>query len=358
MDTVKLTHDKLSVDEATTVVTSPKCGAISLFVGTTRDNFEEKKVVQLDYEAYDSMAEKVMRELCSEVRSKWAVENIAIFHRLGTVPVCEASVIIAISSEHRGESLAAVQHTINALKALVPIWKKEVYDDASSNQPEWKANKELIKKEPISEDNFEEVPAVTSDMIQIKAKPEEVRRRIEAFISRKRDDVNRINIRDFCSSAWKNDGDKSGSADMDDSCARVNAVLVPRKDGKSHLKIRRVVNEWGPQTRSFDPGPSTSAEENKSRDLPQGVAERLQNIERHLQLEENSEKPVARDVYARLKVIEDRILFLEGISPEYFSNLPQAQSQNLTDYQPEKKRKYSSKELRERLQAMQRSFQS
>jgi molybdopterin synthase catalytic subunit len=71
-----------------------------------------------------------------------SIPNKYFSNRLGTVPVCEASVIIAISSEHRAESLSAVQHTINALKAMVPIWKKEVYDEASSSQPEWKSNKE------------------------------------------------------------------------------------------------------------------------------------------------------------------------------------------------------------------------
>ncbi|XP_065340421.1 molybdopterin synthase catalytic subunit isoform X2 [Cloeon dipterum] len=351
MDTVKLTYDKLSVEEATAAVTSPKCGAVSLFVGTTRDNFDEKKVVQLDYEAYDSMAVKVMKELCAEVRRKWAVENIAIYHRLGTVPVCEASVVIAISSEHRTESLEAVQYTINTLKGQVPIWKKEVYDDQSCSKPEWKANKES----PKTQRKIEQSSDVPEDLIQITAKPEEVRRRIDALIRKKREDIDRVNIRDFCSNPRIANEESGDLLEMDNSCARVNAVLVSRKEGRSHLKISRVTNEWGPQTRGPEPAlvqaESTSLTPVQN-NIPPRVGERLRNIEKHLNLE-NSEKPVSKDIYSRLKKIEDRILFLEGVSPEYFVQLSQNQPKSLEAPPEKKKRTYTAQELRERLQAIQ-----
>lgn len=82
MDIIKLTHDKLSVDEALEAVTASNCGAVSLFVGTTRDNFENKEVIQLEYEAYEPMAEKAMKQICTDLRGKWSsIENVAIFHR-------------------------------------------------------------------------------------------------------------------------------------------------------------------------------------------------------------------------------------------------------------------------------------
>lgn len=82
MDILKFTHDKLSVEAITDAITSPKCGANSLFVGTTRDNFDGRTVVNLEYEAYESMGIKSMEKICAEIRSKWpAVENIAIYHR-------------------------------------------------------------------------------------------------------------------------------------------------------------------------------------------------------------------------------------------------------------------------------------
>ena len=112
------------------------------------------------------MAEKEMKKICLDVRDKWKVENIAIYHRydiliiigltlrfnyecqswctlvffrLGVVPVGEASVVIAISSTHRSESLEAVHYAIDSLKKSVPIWKKEIYDKGTE---EWKANSE------------------------------------------------------------------------------------------------------------------------------------------------------------------------------------------------------------------------
>lgn len=140
MDYFKLTEEKLSLDCIMDMVKSPKCGAVSFFAGTTRNNFEGLKVKELVYHAYETMAYKTLKNVSTEIRKKWPeVENIAIYHRLGIVPVMETSVIIAISSPHRAESLAAVQFAIDILKSSVPVWKKEEYEDGKS---EWKENKE------------------------------------------------------------------------------------------------------------------------------------------------------------------------------------------------------------------------
>ncbi|XP_007662005.1 molybdopterin synthase catalytic subunit-like [Ornithorhynchus anatinus] len=139
-DLIRFTNEKLSVDEVSQSVISPSCGAVSLFVGTTRNNFEGKKVISLEYEAYLPMAEAEIRKICDDIRQKWAVGHIAVYHRLGLVPVTEPSVIIAVSSAHRAESLEAVKYGIDTLKATVPVWKKEIYEDESS----WKGNKECF----------------------------------------------------------------------------------------------------------------------------------------------------------------------------------------------------------------------
>ncbi|NXC14196.1 MOC2B synthase, partial [Corythaeola cristata] len=132
-DFINLKSEKLSVDEVSELVISPCCGAVSLFIG--------KKVVHLEYEAYTSMAETEIKKICRDVRQKWpSVKHIAVHHRLGVVPITEASVIIAVSSPHRAESLEAVMYCINTLKASVPIWKKEIYEDEYS----WKENKECF----------------------------------------------------------------------------------------------------------------------------------------------------------------------------------------------------------------------
>lgn len=98
------------------------------------------QVVSLEYEAYEPMALKSLNNICAEIRTKWeAVHGIAIYHRLGLVPVKEASVIIAVSSPHRQASLEATSYAIEALKKEVPIWKKEKYSDQKAA---WKANAE------------------------------------------------------------------------------------------------------------------------------------------------------------------------------------------------------------------------
>lgn len=82
MNDLNLTFEKLSVDKVNEVVSAANCGAISIFIGTTRDNFEGKQVVQLEYESYESMAYKVMQNICTQMREKWkTIENIAIHHR-------------------------------------------------------------------------------------------------------------------------------------------------------------------------------------------------------------------------------------------------------------------------------------
>nr|XP_054754338.1 molybdopterin synthase catalytic subunit-like [Lytechinus pictus] len=139
MDDIRLTTDVLDVEKAVQTVTDPSCGAVSMFLGTTRNNFEGKNVVRLEYEAYESMAEKQLNRLCLDMRQKWDLHNILIHHRLGHVPVTESSVMIVISSPHRKESLEAVQYCIDQLKATVPIWKKEIYDEGAGC---WKENKE------------------------------------------------------------------------------------------------------------------------------------------------------------------------------------------------------------------------
>ncbi|XP_078531189.1 molybdopterin synthase catalytic subunit-like isoform X2 [Lissotriton helveticus] len=141
-DFIKVSHEKLSTDEVSQLVISPSCGAVSMFIGTTRDSFDGKRVTRLEYEAYTPMAETEIKKIFLGMRQKWpSIKHIAVHHRLGLVPITEASVIIAVSSPHRRESLEAVQYCIDTLKATVPIWKKEIYDEEKYS---WKENKECF----------------------------------------------------------------------------------------------------------------------------------------------------------------------------------------------------------------------
>lgn len=142
MNFLKLTHDELDPTAISKLIRDSSCGAISMFAGTTRDNFEDKEVTSLEYEAYESMAVKEMSKICDEIRARWNdVKHIAIYHRLGLVPVMEISVCIAISSPHRQTSMEVLPFAIDSLKKSVPIFKKEFYKD-ESNSSEWKKNPE------------------------------------------------------------------------------------------------------------------------------------------------------------------------------------------------------------------------
>ena len=122
---VEIKSEQLDLKEITDRVSAPDCGAISLFVGTTRDNMNGKEVIKLEYEAYETMALKEMEKICQEIREKWPnVKHIAIVHRLGEVKIEKESIIIAISSAHRKDSLEACAYCIDKVKETVPIWKK------------------------------------------------------------------------------------------------------------------------------------------------------------------------------------------------------------------------------------------
>ena len=150
---IKVSEDLPSLQECCDFVNDPSCGAISTFIGTTRDNFQGKKVTKLSYEGYVPMAEKELRKLCEYACTKYKVHKIAAVHILGDCPVGEASVILACSSPHRRDSLHCVEYLIDTLKAKVPIWKLECYegDDAVwKENVEWKEGKQerVMVKEP------------------------------------------------------------------------------------------------------------------------------------------------------------------------------------------------------------------
>jgi molybdopterin synthase catalytic subunit len=108
-------------------VGDPASGASVLFLGTTRNENAGRRVTRLEYEAFASMAVSEMRGLARQARRRWGLRRVAMVHRIGVVPVGEASVAIAVSAAHRGEAFAACHWLIDRLKEIVPIWKKEHY---------------------------------------------------------------------------------------------------------------------------------------------------------------------------------------------------------------------------------------
>lgn len=130
-------EEPLSVEEAARRVTRPNCGAVVTFAGVVRGetNTAEGTVetAYLAYEAYAEMAEKVMAQIGDEIRSHWSqVQEVCILHRVGRLEIGEPSVVIAVSTPHRGDGcFEACQYAIERLKEVVPIWKQENSRDGS-----------------------------------------------------------------------------------------------------------------------------------------------------------------------------------------------------------------------------------
>ena len=128
---IVLTHSPLDPEDATTQVRKDTNGAVVTFLGTTRNNFGGKQVLHLEYEAFEEMALKKMEEIRGELQAEFQLDDIAICHRIGTVPIGEISLVIAVASPHRKEAFQACRKAVDRIKEIVPIWKKEVFEDGS-----------------------------------------------------------------------------------------------------------------------------------------------------------------------------------------------------------------------------------
>lgn len=128
----RVTTEVLSTEAVAETVTVPGAGGIVVFAGVVRDHTAGRRVVALEYEAHGPMAEAKLKEIGETVRRRWAgVEAVAILHRVGRLRIGEASVVIGVSAAHRAEAFEACHFAIDELKRIVPIWKREIFDDGS-----------------------------------------------------------------------------------------------------------------------------------------------------------------------------------------------------------------------------------
>jgi molybdopterin converting factor subunit 1 len=124
---VRIQQGPFSFDEEIEALklSSDSIGAVVTFLGTTRDISKEKQVAKLEFEHYPGMAEKKLREIRERAIREFGVIDVAIVHRVGTLPVGENIVLIAVASAHRDEAFRACRFCIDELKRITPIWKKE-----------------------------------------------------------------------------------------------------------------------------------------------------------------------------------------------------------------------------------------
>ena len=125
----RLTRDAIDAHAIAELILRPEDGAICTFEGVVRNNSKGKTTRYLEYEAYESMALKMMEELGGFVRKAWDIGSVAIIHRLGHMEIGETSVAIIVTSPHRKASFDACEYAIDRLKKIVPIWKKEFFED-------------------------------------------------------------------------------------------------------------------------------------------------------------------------------------------------------------------------------------
>jgi MoaE-MoaD fusion protein len=125
---IRLTRDPISSASLAKQLQRPRDGALVAFDGIVRDHSGDRKTLFLEYEGYEPMALAKMREIADDARAKFRIDSIAIVHRLGRLEIGEASVVIVVAAEHRGAAFEACRYAIDALKRVVPIWKKEYFE--------------------------------------------------------------------------------------------------------------------------------------------------------------------------------------------------------------------------------------
>jgi len=106
-------------------------GAVVTFDGCVRNQSHGRRTLYLDYEAYESMALTKIREIAAAIHEKFAIDRVAIAHRLGRLEIGETSVFIAVSAPHRPAAFEACRFAIETVKRTVPIWKKEYFEDGA-----------------------------------------------------------------------------------------------------------------------------------------------------------------------------------------------------------------------------------
>ena len=126
---IEITDQAIDVQKIITAASNQQAGAINTFIGTVRNNTSGKKVLRLEYEAYEPMAISEIQKLIDKASEKWKLTRIAVSHRVGTLTPGDTAVVVVVATPHRKDSFAACQFIIDSLKQTVPIWKREFFED-------------------------------------------------------------------------------------------------------------------------------------------------------------------------------------------------------------------------------------
>ncbi len=125
----QITRDAIDAQKISRQILRGEDGAVCVFEGVVRNNSKGKRTLHLVYEGYETMALKKLEEIGLFVRQAWDIGTIAIVHRLGRLDIGETSVAVIVTSPHRRAAFDACHYAIDKLKKIVPIWKKEFFED-------------------------------------------------------------------------------------------------------------------------------------------------------------------------------------------------------------------------------------
>jgi molybdopterin synthase catalytic subunit len=128
---VALTHERIDAEKIVAAAKSGEDGAVVVFDGIVRNHTRGRRTLHLDYEAYEEMALRQMRELGRKAQERFSVRQVTMLHRLGRLEIGETSVLIVVASAHRSAAFEACRWLIDTLKQTVPIWKKETFADGA-----------------------------------------------------------------------------------------------------------------------------------------------------------------------------------------------------------------------------------
>jgi molybdopterin synthase catalytic subunit len=144
--TVALTRERIDAERIVAEAKSGEDGAVVVFDGIVRNHSRGRRTLYLDYEAYEEMALRQMRELALKARERFGVRQVTMVHRLGRLEIGETSVLIVVASAHRSAAFEACRRLIDTLKQTVPIWKKETFADGAVWAPGEPFPKEIVLK--------------------------------------------------------------------------------------------------------------------------------------------------------------------------------------------------------------------
>jgi molybdopterin converting factor subunit 1 len=130
-DLFEITRESIDIAKMRARLLEGDSGAVVIFDGVARNNTKGRRTLYLEYEGYEPMALRTMEQIGREVHERWTINRVGIIHRLGRIETTESSVVIVVTSAHRKIAFEACHYAIDRLKKIVPIWKKEYFEDGA-----------------------------------------------------------------------------------------------------------------------------------------------------------------------------------------------------------------------------------